>query len=51
MKARWNDQDYCEMRRKPLVFAQEDVNLIYAGLNVSSVANADAVSRGAVAGQ
>jgi hypothetical protein len=51
MKARWNDQDYCEMRRKPLVFAQEDVNLIYAGLKVSSVANADAVSRGAVAGQ
>ena len=34
MKAHWNEQDYFEMRRKPLVFAEEDVNLIYAGLKV-----------------
>jgi len=52
MKARWNDQDYFEMRRKPLVFAQEDVNLIYAGLKVPRVAPAvTAVSRTVVAGQ
>jgi len=37
MKAHWNDQDYFEMRRKPLVFAEEDVNLIYAGLKVPRV--------------
>jgi hypothetical protein len=32
MKAHWNDNDYFEMRRKPLPFAQEDIDLIYAGL-------------------
>lgn len=51
MKARWNYNDYLEMRRKPLVFAQEDVNLIYAGLRVPRVAPAVTVARAAVAGQ
>jgi hypothetical protein len=51
MKAHWNDQDYFEMRRKPLVFAPEDVNLIYAGLKVPSVVPAvTAVNRTVVAG-
>jgi hypothetical protein len=51
MKAHWNDQDYFEMRRKPLVFAPEDVNLIYAGLKVPSVVPAvRAVNRTVVAG-
>ena len=40
MKARWNDQDYFEMRRKPLSFAEEDVNLIYPGLKAPRVAPA-----------
>jgi len=40
MKAHWSDQDYVEMRRKPLVFAQEDVDLIYAGLKIPRVAPA-----------
>jgi hypothetical protein len=34
MKDRWDDNDYSEMRRKPLCFAPEDVDLIYAGLKV-----------------
>jgi len=51
MKAHWNDHDYFEMRRKPLVFAQEDVNLIYDGLKVPRVASAGVVTRAAVAGQ
>jgi len=32
MKAHWNDRDYSEMRSRTLLFAQEDVDLIYAGL-------------------
>lgn len=32
MKARWNHEDYMEMRLKPLSFAEEDVQLIRAGL-------------------
>ena len=54
MKARWDDNDYCEMRRKPLDFAQEDVDLIYAGLKARQARAAPAVtaavSAGAVAG-
>jgi hypothetical protein len=54
MKARWNYNDYLEMRRKPLLFAQEDVNLIYDGLKMPRVAPAamlTQVARAAVAGQ
>jgi hypothetical protein len=42
MKARWDDNDYFQMRRKPLSFAPEDVSLIYDGLKVRQgrVANA-----------
>ena len=36
MKDRWDDNDYSEMRRKPLRFAQQDVDLIYDGLKVRS---------------
>jgi hypothetical protein len=32
MKARWNHEDYMEMRWKPLSFTEEDVQLIRAGL-------------------
>ena len=32
MKARWDDNDYFEMSRRTLFFAQEDVDLIYDGL-------------------
>jgi hypothetical protein len=32
MKARWNHEDYIEMRLKPLSFTEEDVQLIRAGL-------------------
>ena len=55
MKARWDDNDYCAMRRKPLDFAQEDVDLIYAGLKArqarAALAVTAMVSRAAVAGQ
>ena len=51
MKARLDYHDYLEMRRKPLPFAQEDVNLIYDGLKVPRVAPAAVVIRAAVAGQ
>jgi hypothetical protein len=55
MKDRWDDNDYFEMRRKPLPFAQEDVNLIYDGLQARQgrVATAvpAAVSRATVAGR
>src|ERR1022692_2423743 len=51
MKAQWNKNDFFEMRRKPLPFAQEDVNLIYDGLKVPRVAPAAVVIRAAVAGQ
>ena len=32
MKARWNHEDYMEMRLNPLSFTEEDVQLIRAGL-------------------
>jgi hypothetical protein len=32
MKARWNHEDYMEMRSKPLSFTEEDVQLIRVGL-------------------
>ena len=32
MQARWSGRDYCEMRRKPLPFAPEDLDMIYEGL-------------------
>jgi hypothetical protein len=51
MKTQWNKNDFFEMRRKPLPFAQEDVNLIYDGLKVPRVAPAAVVTRAAVAGQ
>jgi hypothetical protein len=55
MKDRWDDNDYFEMRRKPLPFAQEDVNLIYDGLQArrGRVATSvpAAVSRATVAGR
>jgi len=34
MKDKWDDNDYFQMRRKPLRFAPEDVTLIYDGLKV-----------------
>jgi hypothetical protein len=46
MKAHWSAGDYLEMRRKPLVFAPEDINLIHAGLHPSH-----AVAHVAVAAQ
>jgi hypothetical protein len=55
MKARWDDNDYFEMSCKPLGFAQEDVELIYAGLKVRQARFATAwsavASLVAVAGQ
>ena len=32
MKARWSNEDFRSMEHKPLEFAREDVELIYAGL-------------------
>jgi hypothetical protein len=52
MKARWDDNDYFEMSCKPLSFAREDVDLIYAGLKAWQARAASAtavVSRAAVA--
>lgn len=55
MKARWEENDYFEMSRKPLPFAQEDIDLIYYGLKVRQARLATAatagVSRAPVAGQ
>jgi hypothetical protein len=56
MKDRWYRDDYFEMVRKPLPFAQEDIVLIYEGLkarraHVVGTAVTAAVSAGAVAGQ
>jgi len=55
MKDRWDDNDYFQMRRKPLPFAQEDVNLIYDGLQARQGRVAPsvpaAVSRATVAGR
>jgi Zn-dependent protease with chaperone function len=45
MKAHWNANDYFEMRRKPLPFAQEDVNLIYDALKIPRAAPAATVAR------
>jgi hypothetical protein len=45
MKARWNDRDYFEMRQGSLGFAQEDVDLIYAGLKAPRALPAAMVSR------
>ena len=44
MKARWDDNDYFQMRRKPLSFAPEDVSLIYDGLKVRQARLATAVT-------
>ena len=44
MKDRWDDNDYSEMRRKPLRFAQEDVGLIYDGLKVQQARVANALT-------
>jgi hypothetical protein len=55
MKARWNRNDYFEMGRKPLPFAQEDIDLIYDGLRVRqahvAITLTAAESGAAVAGQ
>jgi len=55
MKDRWDDNDYFEMRRKPLRFAQKDVDLIYDGLQARqrrvATAVTAAVSRATVAGR
>lgn len=55
MKDRWDDNDYFQMRRRPLPFAQEDVNLIYDGLQARQGRVATsvpaAVSRATVAGR
>ncbi len=42
MKARWDDRDFYQMRRKPLLFAEEDINLIYVALKAPPVAAAAA---------
>lgn len=34
MKARWSQEDFIAMRPPGLAFAEEDVELIYAGLNI-----------------
>jgi hypothetical protein len=44
MKDRWDDNDYFQMRRKPLRFAPEDVTLIYDGLKVRKARVATAVT-------
>jgi hypothetical protein len=46
MKARWNHQDFMEMRMKPLSFTNEDIQLIRAGL----AGRADAGTLAATAG-
>jgi hypothetical protein len=51
MKARWNGQDYSEMRRKRLPFAPEDINLIYDGLKASRPSSVATAIRPALAGQ
>jgi hypothetical protein len=50
MKARWDYQDFRDMRHKPIPFAQEDVNLIHDSLKMPRVASATALTRVAVAG-
>jgi hypothetical protein len=55
MKSRWDRRDYFEMSRKPLPFAQEDIDLIYLGLKMQQARLAAAatatVRRAVVAGQ
>jgi hypothetical protein len=52
MKARWDDNDFSEMEYQPLPFAQEDIDLIYAGLKARQARLATAMMSGAlVAGQ
>jgi hypothetical protein len=51
MKARWDDGDYFEMRRKPLPFALEDVDLIHQGMKVSRTVPEVVLSRAVVEGQ
>jgi hypothetical protein len=54
MKDRWDRSDYFEMGRKPLPFAQEDIDLIYDGLKVRQARVATtltAAASEAVAGQ
>jgi hypothetical protein len=40
MKARWDNHDYLEIGRQTLAFAQDDIDLIYAGLKVPRAAEA-----------
>jgi hypothetical protein len=49
MKARWSDDDLVAMRSKPLPFSEEDINLIYAGLQVLPAAPAGEVTRTSIA--
>jgi hypothetical protein len=39
MKAQWGPSDFCEMRRKPLAFAPEDVLLIELGMTARAAAH------------
>jgi hypothetical protein len=47
MKAHWDEQDYFLMRRKPLEFAHEDIDLIYLGLAARMRQSMVAVNAGA----
>ena len=51
MKAHWNADDYFAMRRKPLMFAQEDIDLIHAGLKTRRARPVAVVTGAPVAGQ
>jgi hypothetical protein len=55
MKGQWDYDDYFEMSRRPLPFAQKDIDLIYDGLKARRARMAPAVtaavSEAAVAGQ
>ncbi|MBV9500973.1 MAG: hypothetical protein JO138_16510 [Acidobacteriaceae bacterium] len=50
MKERWNDHDYQEMRRKPLHFAPDDIELIYSGLKARQSRIAGTLAPGNIAG-
>jgi len=44
MKAQWNYKDYSAMYREALAFAQEDIDLIYAGLKIPRATEAAVAS-------
>jgi len=45
MKAHWNHKDYLAMHREPLAFAQDDIDLIYAGLKIPRATDAAVAAR------